>query len=305
MDRRNFVTTAGGALALVSGGRAIAQEAEKAASPAKEEPFKVLFAPCSNHFKGGGKTPESYLDGLKKAYDLGFRAWEDNWLMRRDAALQEKVGAFLKEHDMTMGVSVVTTGHKAKFYDPTPEQEEATLADCRKAVEMAARVGHKWFTFIPGIRDDSSPRAEQIQASTGLMKRCCDIFDEAELVFVLEPLSHPMGGGQVLLESFDDGSALCKAVDRPSCKLLADFYHQQQVGGDLMKNADKNWDQIAYVQYGDVPGRKQPGTGEVNFINLTKHLVEKGYKGVFGLEHGIQGKLEDLVKAYREIDAAL
>lgn len=306
MDRRKFVTATGSALALIGAGRGIAQEAaaESAVAPETAAPFKVLFAPNANHF-GGGKTIEQYLDGLKQAHDAGFRAWEDNWLTRRPAKEQEMVGEALRSHGMTMGVSVVTTGGGARWFEATDAQADQAVADCRNAVETAKRVGHKWFTLIPGARDEERPLDEQLQGSVDLLKRCCDVFEEAGLVFVLEPLSHAMGGKPVLLRTFKDGHKLCKMVNRPSCKLLADFYHQQQMGGDLMKNADDCWDEIAYIQYGDVPGRKQPGTGEINFANLTKHIKDKGYTGVYGLEHGIQGKSQDLIDAYRKIDAVL
>ena len=123
MDRRQFVTTAGSAIALAGAGRGLAQEAaEKSAEKAAAdeaaslaaEPFKVLFAPEPQHF-GGGKTIEIYLDAIKMAYDAGFRAWEDNWLVGRAADQQEKIGELLREKKMTMGVSVVTVGGGANF----------------------------------------------------------------------------------------------------------------------------------------------------------------------------------------------
>ncbi|MGJ8724904.1 MAG: TIM barrel protein [Roseibacillus sp.] len=305
MDRRQFVTAAGTTLALAGAGRGIAQEAvAEATASGGAEPFKVLFAPGARHF-GGGKTLEGYLDAIKKAYDFGFRAWEDNWLVRRAAGEQEKIGELLREKKMTMGVSVVTTGGGARFYETSAEEEKNILADYSKAVELAKLVGHKWFTLVPGTRDVSQPREEQIKGCVELMQKCCDIFEEADLIAVVEPLSHDMAKKPVLLETFKEGFDFCKLVNRPSCKLLADYYHQQQVGGDLIKNTDECWEEIAYVQYGDVPGRKQPGTGEINYANVTKHLQKKGYTGVIGLEHGIEGTPEDLVKSYREIDAVL
>ncbi|MBK1835498.1 TIM barrel protein [Roseibacillus ishigakijimensis] len=283
----------------------MAQEKDQggAQGEGKSEPFKVLFAPASRHYGDGNVN--QYIDGIKRAYDDGFRAWEENWLGRRSPEDQEKIGQALRDLGMTMGVSVVTTGGGANFWDPSEEEKNNILNDCKKAVEMAKRVGHKWFTLIPGARDESGNFDEQMRGAADMLKRCSDIFDEADLVYVLEPLSHPTGGKPVLLRTFKDGYNLCKLVERPSCKLLADYFHQQQVGGDLIKNTDECWDEIAYIQYGDVPGRNQPGTGEINHVNLTKHIRDKGYQGVYGLEHGIQGNVADLVRSYREIDAAL
>jgi hydroxypyruvate isomerase len=81
----------------------------------------------------------------------------------------------------------------------------------------------------------------------------------------------------------------------------------QRNEGDLIKNIDLCWDEIAYIQIGDNPGRKEPGTGEVNYKNVIKHLYKKGYRGVYGMEHGKskdgkEGELA-LIQAYREADS--
>ena len=305
MDRRHFVTAAGSALAIAGAGKGVAQETgSEAAALGGAEPFQVLFAPNANHF-GGGKKIEAYLDTIKKAYDFGFRAWEDNWLVGRAAADQEKIGELLREKGMTMGVSVVTTGGGACFAEADEAVKKKILEDYKKSVECAKRVGHKWFTLVPGTRVEGKPLEEQVQGAAEVLQQACDIFEEADLIAVVEPLAHGLSKKPILLETFQEGHQFCKLVNRPSCKLLADYYHQQQVGGNLIKATNECWDEIAYIQYGDVPGRKQPGTGEINYINVTKNLVKKGYTGVVGLEHGIKGKAKDLVKSYRDIEAGL
>ena len=118
-----------------------------------------------------------------------------------------------------------------------------------------------------------------------------------------------MGGGPPLLRSFEDGHLLCKLVDRKSCKLLADFYHEGEIGNGpkLIENAEKVWDQVSYVQYGASPGRKEPGTGNLDYVALTKWMREKGYTGIIGMEHGAsmggQEGHDALMAAYRKIDA--
>ena len=234
MNRRQFVTVVGSTLAIAGGGNAVGQELAKelAKEVLKEtpksavEPFQALFAPNASHF-GGGKTIEKYLEALQRAYDNGFRAWEDNWLVRRAAEEQEKIGEFLRDKGMTMGVSVVTTGQGAYFFEASEEEQKKVLEDCKKAVECAKRVGHKWFTLLPGTRDGSKPLQAQLEGSVDLLKRCSDIFEEADLIYVMEPLSHGLAKKPVLLETFQEGAELCKLVNRPSCKLLTDYYHQR------------------------------------------------------------------------------
>ena len=141
------------------------------------------------------------------------------------------------------------------------------------------------------------------------MKRCCDVVEEHGIILAQEPLSHGVKGGPPLLRSFADGHLLCKLVNRKSCKLLADFYHEGEIGNGpkLIENAEKAWDQIGYVQYGASPGRKEPGTGNLDYVAITKWLRKKGFDGVIGMEHGTSkgGKegLDALMAAYRKIDA--
>jgi hydroxypyruvate isomerase len=87
---------------------------------------------------------------------------------------------------------------------------------------------------------------------------------------------------------------------------LYDFYHVQIQEGNLLPTLDYAWDEIAYIQVGDTPGRAEPTSGEINYPNVLQHLHDKGYRGFVGLEHGISkpGKEGTLValNAYRSID---
>ncbi len=136
------------------------------------------------------------------------------------------------------------------------------------------------------------------------LRRGADILEPAGLIMVLEPLSDTP---ELFLRNSDQSFAICKAVKSPSCKILYDIYHMQRNEGDILNNIDKCWDEIAYIQIGDNPGRKEPTTGEINYKNIFKNLYERGYKGVMGMEHGNakDGKEGELavIKAYRESDS--
>lgn len=90
-------------------------------------------------------------------------------------------------------------------------------------------------------------------------------------------------------------------------KILADLYHEQIQAGNLINSLDACWDEIAYLQFGDTPGRKEPGTGEINYANIVRWLRGRGFRGVVGMEHGnsMAGPAGEaaLVAAYRRIDA--
>jgi hydroxypyruvate isomerase len=130
-----------------------------------------------------------------------------------------------------------------------------------------------------------------------------EILEPHGLIMVLEPLSD---NPDLFLRYSDQTYLICKAVDSPSCKILFDMYHMQRNEGDIINNINRSWDETAYFQIGDNPGRKEPTTGEMNYKNIFKHIYDKGFRGILGMEHGNakpgkEGELA-LIKAYRECD---
>jgi hydroxypyruvate isomerase len=135
------------------------------------------------------------------------------------------------------------------------------------------------------------------------LKRGAEILEPHKIVMVLEPLSDTP---DLFLRTSDQTYEICKAVNSPSCKILFDIYHMQRNEGNLINNIDIAYDEIAYYQIGDNPGRNEPTTGEINYKNIFKYLYKKGYKGILGMEHGksLAGKDGEiaLIKAYRDSD---
>ncbi|HBK89532.1 MAG TPA: xylose isomerase, partial [Cytophagales bacterium] len=135
------------------------------------------------------------------------------------------------------------------------------------------------------------------------LRRGAEIFEPHGLIMVLEPLSDTP---ELFLRTSDQTYEICKAVKSPSCKILYDIYHMQRNEGNLIANIDATWDEIAYFQIGDNPGRKEPGTGEINYKNIFAHIHAKGYRGVLGMEHGVAGEgktgEQALIEAYRRVD---
>ncbi|PRY13873.1 xylose isomerase-like TIM barrel protein [Pontibacter ummariensis] len=159
-------------------------------------------------------------------------------------------------------------------------------------------------TVVPGFYERNLPVGLQTANVTDALRKGAEIFEPHGLVMVLEPLSDTP---DLFLRNSDQTYNLCKAVDSPSCKILYDIYHMQRNEGNLLVNMDRVWDEIAYIQIGDNPGRNEPTTGEINYRNVFKHIYEKGYQGVMGMEHGVANKGKEgelaLIKAYRETDS--
>lgn len=303
MNRRHFSQLTA-SFAALSAGNLFADHHGK-----KGEAFKAKFAPSPGQLFAGKGKKLSYVDQMKYAYDLGFRAWEDNGLNGQKNETLEKIAEYLKDSGMEFGVSVITGGASAMFNKPTDDQKAQIKKDMERGVEVAKITGQTNMTMIPGARDKSMTREEQIAKSVDTMKMCCDIVEAQGIILAQEPLSHNVRGGEPLIRSFEDGHLLCKLTNRKSCKLLADYFHEGQIGNGekLIENSEKVWDQVSYVQYGASPGRKEPGTGNLDYVAVTKYLRKKGFTGVIGMEHGQSKKgqegLDALLAAYRKIDA--
>jgi hydroxypyruvate isomerase len=238
--------------------------------------------------------------------DQGFTAFEDNGLMRRDVETQTKIGETLEKLGMTMGVFVVDKGGNMAntFAAGKKEHLDIFLDGCRRAVDVAKRVNAKWMTVVPGAFERRLPIGIQDANVIEVLRRGAEILEPHGLVMVLEPLSD---SPDLYLQTSDQTYMICKAVNSPACKILYDIYHLQKTEGHLIRNIELTWDEIAYFQVGDNPGRKEPTTGEINYKNVFKYIYDRGYRDVVGMEHGnsmpgAEGE-KALIKAYREVDS--
>tara|TARA_B100000579_G_scaffold54190_1_gene37980 strand:+ start:1296 stop:2192 length:897 start_codon:yes stop_codon:yes gene_type:complete len=268
--------------------------------------FNLNYAPHLGMFKNTvGDDP---IDQINYMADLGFRAFEDNGMSSRSIALQNKISKTLENRGMKMGVFVA---HKIYWDKPNlssgdDDYRNEFLNYIKTSVEVAKRVNAKWMTVVPGHIDLRKDMSYQTSNVIETLKIASDILEPHGLVMVLEPLNFRDHPGLFLTES-PQAFQICRAVDSPSCKILFDIYHQQIQEGNLIPNIDNTWDEIAYFQIGDNPGRKEPTTGEINYKNVFKFIYEKGYDGILGMEHGksMQGKEGEkaLVDAYLKSDS--
>jgi len=166
-------------------------------------------------------------------------------------------------------------------------------------------VNAKWMTVVPGHLDLQKDINFQTVNVIESLKYASEILEKNDLIMVLEPLNFYNHPG-LFLTNIPQAYQICKSVDSPSCKILFDIYHQQIQEGNLIPNMKISWEEIAYFQIGDNPGRNEPTTGEINYKNVFKYINSKGYKGILGMEHGnsISGKEGELavIDAYRKSD---
>jgi len=285
MKRRDFVSKmAAGALAA---GPLMHRMCERVATPAGSPPpsFKLNYAPHFGMFRH--HAGEDLIDQLKFMAEVGFRSMEDNGMKGRSTATQEQIASEMARLGMTMGVFVA---HEIHWTEPNlaggrAEWRDAFLADIRSSVEVAKRVNATWMTVVPGHVDLRLDMGYQTANVVESLRQAAGILEPHGLVMVLEPLN-PRDHPGLFLKKIPQAYEICRAVDSPACKILDDLYHQQITEGNLIPNMDRAWDEIAYFQIGDNPGRKEPTTGEINYRNVFKHIHEKGFDGVLGMEHG-------------------
>jgi hydroxypyruvate isomerase len=307
MKRRSFIQNgAVSAAALLSGPAAWASASVRKMNgkSRQKHDFKLKYAPhfgMFNHNAG-----EDLLDQIQFMSDAGFRAMEDNGMKRRDNSMQEKIASKMANLGMEMGVFVAHTMHWDKPNLVRTEKLDQFLSEIRESVEVAKRVNATWMTVVPGHVDLRMDIDYQTRNVTEALKRASEILEPHGLVMALEPLNFWDHPGQFLTK-IPQAYKICQAVGSPSCKILNDLYHQQIQEGNLIPNIDLAWEEIAYFQIGDNPGRNEPTTGEINYLNVFKHIHKKGYTGVLGMEHGnaMPGKEGELalIEAYAEVDS--
>jgi hydroxypyruvate isomerase len=302
MERREFLASAAG---LAAAGIALEAPA-RAAQPRSAGRFRLKYAPHLGMFKQhAGDDP---VDQLKFMADEGFTAFEDNGMMGRDEATQQRMGDAMEKLGIAMGVFVVggAVAWKPSFVTGDEGMRSAFLEDCKKALDVAKRVRAKWMTVVPGMLDHRSDMGFQTANVIDLLRRGAEVFEPHGLVMVLEPLN-PRDHPAMFLSKVPQAYAVCKAVNSPSCKILFDLYHQQITEGNLIPNLDRAWDEVAYVQIGDNPGRCEPTTGEINYKNIFRHLHGKKFEGMLGMEHGNSKQGKDgeraVIDAYRACDS--
>lgn len=213
---------------------------------------------------------------LEYVADLGFPAFEFwgrqgkdmNITLALKMALRLEVGAFL--------------GSASSLVDPA--QRPQFLSDITRSAALAFDLSCANLIVTSGPALPDVPREVQQATMIETLKQAAETAADADVVLVLEPLNlfdHP----GTYLTSSDEGFAIVRAVNSPHVKLCFDCYHQQISEGNLTQRIVDNLDLIGHIHVADVPGRHEPGTGEINYEHIFGVLREQGYKGYVGLEY--------------------
>jgi hydroxypyruvate isomerase len=169
-----------------------------------------------------------------------------------------------------------------------PFVQRLRAADVRKAmketIRIARKLGNKAIILTVGnTLEDVSPKRQTANIVRNL-KAIARMAEDAGLKIAVEPLNTLVDHKGYFLDRTADGVAIVEAVGSPAVGLLYDVYHMQIMEGNLIETIRRHARIIHHVHVGDVPGRMEPGTGEINYANVLKAIDAVGYAGYCGFE---------------------
>ena len=247
--------------------------------------------------------PGSLIERVERIASYGFTAVEFNGLGRRKMSEIEALKKRMDQLKMQMGIFVANWKGRPAHKD----DKDLWLQSLKHTIEVHKVIGNNFCTVLAGNVQKGMSHEAQTQLCIDNLKAGAELMEGTDLTLVVEPLN-PLDHGGYFVVLSPHANHIMKKVGSKHVKILFDIYHQQISEGNLINNIRKYWDEIAYFQVGDVPGRKEPLTGEINYRSVFKAIHARGYKGMLGMEHGLSGKrdatgIHKCFKAYEWCDS--
>ena len=185
----------------------------------------------------------------------------------------------------------MTAGERGLAGDPG--RRERVRAHVPAALRIARACGCPRLNLLAGRRQERYPLSQQLACAEDNVAWAADRAAQAGCEVMIEAIN-PVDNGPCLLASTAAAAGFIARVARPNVRLQYDVYHGQRMEGDIVATMDAHWDLIGHIQVADVPGRNEPGTGEINYPFVLDHIARKGYQGAVGLEYRPStGRAED------------
>jgi hydroxypyruvate isomerase len=183
-----------------------------------------------------------------------------------------------------------------------PWARDGFLADLTSFFPAAAKLECSAIIVLSGDRVEGLSHEAQHQACIETLKRAADLAAKQNVTLLLENID-PEENPKYFLTSVTEGFEIVRKVDHPHVKFLYDFYHEQIAEGNLTEKLEKNIDYVGLVHIADVPGRHQPGTGEINYSNIVRKLAELHYDRYAAMEFVPSGDTMTALRSARELVA--
>ena len=231
-------------------------------------------------------TEYPFVERIGKAAEAGFDAvefwnWDDKDLPAIRAAAEEH-GIGVASFQSNLGGTLIH-----------PDQRASFVAGIEKSLGKAQEMGAgSLFLLTDELGEDRSVRFQfpeltdeaKYQSVLDGLKLLAPLAEDAGVTLVLEPLNTTVDHAGYYLHRSAQGFDLVRKVDSPNIRVLYDIYHMQVMEGNIIHTLTSNLDVIGHVHVADVPGRHEPGSGELNYANIFKALRESGYDGYVGFE---------------------
>jgi len=249
------------------------------------------------------------LDGVADADCPAFEfwGWQDKPL-DAIAARMDSQGLVLANMNLDPLVSLVEQGDVDSFVAGVREScGVANRLNCQRLATPVENVnwgpGQPWYAYLAGRETRDLWKRNRDTVVEGL-KRAATVAEGEGIVLLLEPLNTVVDHHGYFISSSQQAVDILQEVDSPNVKMLFDAYHQQITEGNLIVNLTENIDLVGHIHIADVPGRHEPGTGEINFFNLLTAAKQAGYDGYVGLEYVPRaGSMNSLASTKELLDA--
>lgn len=180
-----------------------------------------------------------------------------------------------------------------------PQERQGFLEEIRASLEAARRFETKMIVVLTGFVVPHLSRQQQHESIVEGLKRGAELAAKTGVTLIVEPINtlakieplNPTGNNHAdyYLDRTAEAVEIIRKVDSPFVKILYDLYHAQIMEGNLTVTIREHIQHFAHIHVGDVPGRHQPGTGEIHFGNVFRAIAETGYTGYIGMEYVPRG----------------
>src|SRR6266480_5721181 len=287
MDRRRFAKTAVAAL-----GAAAIPSALFSAQPTDSNsvPFNISVMLWTVY------KDLPFEQRLEKVAEAGYQAVElvkefENWTdadFRRANSKKRSLGITF---DATAGVWTGTAD---------PAARDKFVADLKNFLPIAEKLECPAIIVLSGNRIEGISRDAHHEACIEALKRGADLAAKQKATLLLENIDQEENP-KYYLTSVAEGFEIIRNVDNPHVKFLYDFFHEQISEGNLIKKLEKNINQVGLVHIADVPGRHEPGTGEINYTNIFRKLAELKYDRYAAMEFEPTADVVTSLRGAREL----
>ncbi len=167
-----------------------------------------------------------------------------------------------------------------------PKNHDKFVDEIKASCETAHKLNCKRMTVVAGNDQAGMSQSEMHDHVITALKRVKPIVENEGVMLILEPMNIRVDHKGHCLYGSPEAVHICREVDSPMVKINWDLYHMQISEGDLCGRLRDGFDQVGYIQIADHPGRKEPGTGEIEYGRVFRELNTLGYDGPIGVESG-------------------